>query len=75
MQKKPEILVFFITAKKSWLSDMPQLEIDNTPIEKVTEFNFHGITINEFMNLGSHSVKITNKICHTLGVMNCLKRY
>ena len=27
------------------------------------------------MNWGSHSVKIANKICLTLGVMNCLKRY
>ena len=50
-------------------------EINNTPIERVAEFNFLGITINEFMNWGSHSVKIANKICRTLGVMNCLKRY
>ena len=55
--------------------DIPQLEINNTPIERVTEFNFLGITINEFMNWGSHSVKIANKICRSLGVMNCLKRY
>ena len=27
------------------------------------------------MNWGSHSVKIANKICRTLEVMNCLKRY
>ena len=56
-------------------SDIPQLEINNTPIERITEFNFLGITINEFMNWGSHSVKIANKICRTLGVMKCLKRY
>ena len=56
-------------------SDIPQLEINNTAIERVTEFNFLGITINEFMNWGSHSVKIANKICRTLGVMDCLKRY
>ena len=57
-------------------SDIPQLEINNTPIERVTEFNFLGITINEFMNWGSHSVKIAYKICRTLGVMNFrLKRY
>ena len=56
-------------------SDIPQLEINNTAIERVTEFNFLGIAINEFMNWGLHSVKIANKICRTLGVMNCLKRY
>ena len=56
-------------------SDIPQLEINNTPIERITELIFFGITINEFMNWGSHSVKIANKICLTLGIMNCLKRY
>ena len=56
-------------------SDIPQLEINNTPIERVTEFNFLWITINEFMSWESHSMKIANKICRTLGVMNCLKRY
>ena len=56
-------------------SDIPQLEINNTPIERVTDFHFLGITIKDYMNWGSHSVKIANKICHTLGVMNCLKRY
>ena len=42
-------------------SDIPQFEINNTPIERRTAFNFLGITINEFMNCGSHSVKIANK--------------
>ena len=56
-------------------SDIPQLEINNTAIERVTEFKFLGIKINEFMNWGSHSVKIANKFCRTLGVMNCLKRF
>ena len=41
-------------------SDIPQLEINNTAIERVTEFNFLGITINEFMIWGSHSVKFAN---------------
>ena len=27
-------------------SDIPQLEINNTPMERVTEFNFLGITTN-----------------------------
>ena len=56
-------------------SDIPQLKINNTPNERVTELNFLGITINEFMNWGSHSVKIANKIFRTLGIINFLKRY
>ena len=72
---KTKFMIFHNYQKVMTDSDIPQLEINNTPIERVTEFNFLGITINEFMNWGSHSVKIANKICRTLGVMNCLKRY
>ena len=49
--------------------------INNTLIEQVTEFNFLGLTVNEFMNRNSHTQKIANKISRTLGVMNRLKRY
>ena len=72
---KTKFMIFHNYQKVMTDSDIPQLEINNTPIERVTEFNFLGITINKFMNWGSHSVKIANKICRTLGVMNCLKRY
>ena len=72
---KTKFMIFHNYQKFTTDSDIPQLEINNTPIEMVTEFNFLGITINEFMNWGSHSVKIANEICRTLGVMNCLKRY
>ena len=55
--------------------DIPHLTINDTVIERVTEFNFLGLTINEFMNWNSHSSQISNKISRTLGVMNRLKRY
>ena len=55
--------------------DIPHLIINDTVIERVTEFNFLGLTINEYMNWNSHSSKISNKISRTLGVMNRLKRY
>ena len=67
---KTKFMIFHNYQKVMTDSDIPQLEINNTPIERVTEFNLLGITINEFMNWGSHSVKIANKICRTLGVMN-----
>ena len=72
---KTIFMIFHNYQKVMTDSDIPQLEINTTAIERVTEFNFLGITINEFMNWGSHSVKIAKKICRTLGVMNCLKRY
>ena len=59
-------------------NDIPHLTINNTVIERMTEFNFLGLTtwtINEFMNWNSHSSKISNKISRTLCVMNRLKRY
>ena len=49
--------------------------INNTLIEQVTEFNFLGLTVNEFMNWNSHTHKIANKISRTLGVINRPKRY
>ena len=55
--------------------DIPHLTINDTVIERVTEFNFLGLTINEFMNWNSHSSKISNKISRTLGVTSRLKRY
>ena len=56
-------------------NDIPCLMINNTLIERVTEFNFLGLTVNEYMNWNSHVQKIANKISRTLGVMNRLKRY
>ena len=49
--------------------------INNTLIERVTEFNFLGLTVNEYMYWNSHTQKIANKISRTLGVMNRLRRY
>ena len=69
---KTQFMIFHNYQKVMTDNDIPQLEI-NTPIERVTEFNFLGITINEFINWGSNSVKIAYKICRTLGVMSCLK--
>ena len=56
-------------------NDNQCLMINNTLIERVTEFDFLGLTVNEYMNWNSHTQKIANKISHTLGVMNRLKRY
>ena len=72
---KTKFMIFHNYQRVMTDSDIPQLEINNTAIERVTEFNFLGITINELMNWGSHFVKIANKICRTLGVKDCLKRY
>ena len=72
---KTKFMLFHNYQKTINEDDIPQLTINNTIIERVTEFNFWGLTINKFMNWNSHASKISNKISHTLGVMNRLKCY
>ena len=72
---KTKFMVFHSYQRTLAENDIPQLMINNTIIEKVNEFNFLGLTINEFLNWRPHSAKIVNKISRTLGVMNKLKRY
>ena len=51
------------------------IKIQGTPIEKVFDFCFLGLTINENLNWKSHLNKISNKISRTLGVMTRLKYF
>ena len=44
-------------------------------IERVSEFNFLGLTINEFMSWNSHSKKVSNKVSRVLGIMYRLKHF
>ena len=43
------------------------------PIERVMEFNFLGLTIDEHLSRKRHIQKISNKIATTLGIMCRLK--
>ncbi len=47
-----------------------KLNNENTPIERVSDFNFLGLTINEHLNWNSHIDKLANKISKTMGVLN-----
>ena len=51
------------------------LQINNIQIERVREFDFLGLLIDENLNWKSHINKICNKITRSLGVMNRIKRY
>ena len=51
------------------------LEIDGIPLERVFEFEFLGLTVNEHLTWHSHINKIANKISRSLGVMNKLKHF
>ncbi len=49
--------------------------IDDTIIERVQEFNFLGLTLNENLNLKNHVNKISNKISRCIGILNKLKYF
>ena len=72
---KTKFMVFHNYQKIMCDNDMPKLIINDSVIERVREFDFLGLTINESLNWSSHCSKIANKISRTLGVMNRLKRY
>ena len=73
--QKTKLMIFHYRQRILTENDIPRLMINNAIIEWVTEFNFLGLTVKEYMNWNSHTQTIANKISRTLGVMNRLKRY
>ncbi len=60
---KSKYMIFHTPQKKV---DPLQLNIENTSIDEVSDFNFLGLTINEHLNWKSHIDKLTNKISKTM---------
>ncbi len=52
-----------------------QINIQNTIIERIYEFNFLGLTINENLNWKRHVDKIANKISKSMSILNKLKYF
>ena len=69
---KTKFMIFHTPTKKV---STPKLMIDDSVIERVTEFNFLGINVHENLNWSCHTTKIANKISRTIGILNKLKRY
>jgi hypothetical protein len=63
---------FHTTRKKV---DPLQLVINNTNIERVSEFDFLGITLDENLNWKGHLNKISNSISKSMGILNRIKRF
>ncbi len=49
------------------------LKIDNVNIERVAEFNFLGLTLDEHLDWKCHINKLSNKICQCMSILNRLK--
>ena len=54
--------------------ECPLLQINGTEIERVQEFNYLGIQLNEHLTWKNHVNKIANKISRSIGKVNKLKR-
>ena len=72
---KTKFMVFHYHQRTLGEADIPNLKINGSDIERVSEFNFLGLTINEFMSWNSHSKKVSNKVSRVLGIMNRLKHF
>ena len=54
--------------------ECPLLQINGTEIERVQEFNYLGIQLNEHLTWKNHVNKIANKISRSIRILNKLKR-
>ncbi len=51
------------------------LNVKNTAIDQVSDFNFLSLPINEHLNWKSHTDKFSNNISKTMGVLNKSKHF
>ena len=54
---------------------IPQLNLNEQIIERVTDFDFLGLTIDQHLTWNGHVQKISNKISKSFGIMCKLKRF
>ena len=67
--------IIFHSQKKNINNKVPQIILNETPVERVVNFDFLGIFLNEHMTWTSHINKIANKIAKSIGILNKLKQY
>ncbi len=67
-------MVFHHKQKQLNPDSIPILEINRTQIKLVKEWHFLGITINEFLDWNSHTIKISNKLSRAIGIMHKLRK-
>ena len=72
---KTKFMIFHYHQRILGETNIPNLMINGNNIEQIDEFNFLGLTINEYMSWSSHAKKVSNKVSRVLGVMNRLKHF
>lgn len=72
--KKTKFMIFHYPQRD--ISNLtPELKLNGQIIERVTEFNFLGLTIDQHLNWNAHIQKVSSKISRSLGVMCRLKKF
>ena len=54
---------------------LPDICINNNRVERVSQFNFLGININENLNWNSHLDQMCTKVSKSVGIINKLKQF
>ena len=72
--RKTKYVIFHATNKRIE-GVIPNLEINGIPLERVQNFNFLGLVLNENMFWKPHIDLLANKLAKCAGVLNKLKRF
>jgi hypothetical protein len=72
---KIKMMVFHHEKRKLKSTDIPQLEINSQPIERVHQFKFLGIIIDSHLTWKPHINYIGNKLSSINGILTRLKNY
>ena len=72
--KKTKMMIFHYKQRNIG-KHLPRLKINNTEIERVKEFNFLGVTIDENMTWNAHTQKVANKVAQVIGTLKRLKHF
>ena len=54
---------------------LPDICINNNMVERVSQFNFLGININENLNWNSHLDQMCTRVSKSVGILNKLKQF
>ena len=65
--------MIFHNKNKKIIHLIPNITINNIMIERVEDFNFLGITINEMLNWNTHISKLSTKVSKSIGILYKLK--
>ena len=71
--KKTKFIIFHNPQRQINQINIPKININGHQIEKVTEFNFLGITINENCDCKNHIFYTSKKISKNIGLLSRLK--